>query len=114
MIRFASEGIISVAVHPGPVSTELPRGVRSHGYLASLASRWLIEPFSNTFLCIDAEHGAITQLYAGTSSEVIEKNLNGKYLIPYCIEWKPTKFAEDEELAKKLWSWMENEFKSKL
>jgi len=75
----------------------------------------LFSPFTwflQRFLFITPEQGAITQLYAGTSPEVVEKNLNGKYLIPYARVYEPSTYAKDEQLGIQLWDHLEKELLS--
>lgn len=59
---------------------------------------------------ISPEQGAITQLYAATSPEVTEKNLKGKYLVPYGKVETPTALGQDEsgKLAKEFWTLCES------
>jgi retinol dehydrogenase 12 len=49
------------------------------------------------------------ELYAGTSSET--ENMGGTFFIPWARVGKARAEAEDEEVAKKLWSWLETECK---
>ena len=50
----------------------------------------------------------MTSLYCATSPEIEEKNLRGKYFIPYGVESSPSDYAKDEELAKKLWQFTDD------
>jgi retinol dehydrogenase 12 len=49
--------------------------------------------------------GAITPLYAGTSSEV--EQLNGKYLITWAQEGTPR--GDDPVVGRELWTWLEEQ-----
>jgi len=106
--RYADSGIYALSVHPGSVATELLRGPKQSwgGFLTALMSPllWLTYKFQLT-----PEQGAITQLYAATSPEVVQKKLNGKYFVPYCKEYEPSNYGKDPELAKKLWEYLEKE-----
>ncbi|EGN95287.1 hypothetical protein SERLA73DRAFT_61359, partial [Serpula lacrymans var. lacrymans S7.3] len=53
------------------------------------------------------QHGALTQLYAGTTAEGAE--LNGKYLIPWARVGTPLAGTQDPELGRALWSWLEEQ-----
>ncbi|KAG8803494.1 hypothetical protein FRC18_007297, partial [Serendipita sp. 400] len=54
--------------------------------------------------------GALTQLYAANSPEA--QKLSGKYLVPIARVEEPLAIANDQELAKKMWDWCENELRS--
>ncbi|KIM25455.1 hypothetical protein M408DRAFT_331202 [Serendipita vermifera MAFF 305830] len=96
--RYKDKGLVAISVHPGFVKTEL---MRNH---SSFATR-LTQTMS-----ITPEQGAITQLFAATAPEA--KNLSGKYLVPFAKEQAPSRFAQDQDLAKKMWDWCESELKS--
>ncbi|KAF7314032.1 Short-chain dehydrogenase/reductase family protein [Mycena chlorophos] len=74
--------IVSCAVHPGPVKTELGRF--SPGWMRIL----------NRMFFYPASVGASTQLWAGTSASAEE--INGKYFVPFCKPSEPSKLARDE------------------
>ena len=63
---------------------------------------------------ITPDDGALTSLYCATSPEIEEKNLRGKYFIPYGVESSPNDYAKDEELAKKLWQFTDDLVNEKL
>ncbi|KAI6143904.1 hypothetical protein BKA82DRAFT_4178849 [Pisolithus tinctorius] len=84
--RYRDQGIVSIAINPGPIRTELQR---HHS--------WFLQPFFNRVL-YDVSYGALTQLYAGTFPDAV--NLGGKYLIPW---------ARDPQLGKDLWAWLEDQ-----
>ncbi|KAJ7069772.1 hypothetical protein C8F01DRAFT_976369 [Mycena amicta] len=93
--RFAEQGIISVAVNPGNLKTELQR------HLGSIGQRLL-----NTIL-YPAPYGALTQLWAGTTEAGLE--LNGKFLIPWARVGPMPSGAGDEKVANALWTWLEEQ-----
>jgi len=112
--RYGDKGIYSIAIHPGSVKTELIRGPQE---TAGKFLSTILYPLTWLFLnglAISAKQGAITQLYAATSPEVIKKELNGKYLIPYCKEYEPSEYAKDSTMAKKLWDILDKETQGKL
>eukprot|EP01117_Protostelium_nocturnum_P005977 TRINITY_DN2149_c0_g1_i1.p1 TRINITY_DN2149_c0_g1~~TRINITY_DN2149_c0_g1_i1.p1 ORF type:complete len:329 (+),score=100.45 TRINITY_DN2149_c0_g1_i1:236-1222(+) len=107
--RHGGDGIYSLSLHPGNIQTELTRGpAASYGAIVKYSS-WF-----NNLILIKAPLGAITQLYAGTSPEVVEKHLNGAYLVPFAREFEPTSYATDPELASKLWEFLEKQVEGKL
>jgi retinol dehydrogenase 12 len=69
--RYGSNGIISVSLNPGHLRTELQRNMGS--YVTSVL---------NATLLYDARYGALTELFAGFSSDV-NQTTNGAYLIPW-------------------------------
>ncbi|KAG8696107.1 hypothetical protein FRC08_007358 [Ceratobasidium sp. 394] len=93
--RYASEGIVSIALHPGNVRTGIQRHIPLVGVLAALADifQW------------DASYGALTQLYAGTTIQGAE--LNGKYFVPWVRRDSPRSDTEDILACQMLWKWLE-------
>ncbi|THU86142.1 NAD-P-binding protein [Dendrothele bispora CBS 962.96] len=97
--RYGDKGIVSTSIDPGNLKeTEINRDV--HGIS--------LESITLYFLQIHKpELGVLTQLYAGTSPEA--KDMNGKYLGPWCRERTPRSEANDSKLAEELWKWMEEQ-----
>lgn len=93
--RYKDNGLVAISVHPGFVKTDL---MRNHSSLFTRLTQTL---------SITPEQGAITQLYATNAPEA--KKFSGKYLVPYATEQVPTRFAQDQGLAKKMWEWCESE-----
>ncbi|KAF5365243.1 hypothetical protein D9758_005483 [Tetrapyrgos nigripes] len=94
--RYGDNGIVSTAVNPGNLKTELSRHAS------------VFEKFGLRFLQIySPELGCLTQLWAGTSPEGAQ--LNGKFLVPWCREGRPRTGSDDSELAVELWRWMEEQ-----
>ncbi|KAJ6491503.1 NAD-P-binding protein [Mycena vulgaris] len=81
--RYADRGIVSIALHPGNIKTDLSRH----------SSR--VEQ-------------ALT-LYAGTTAEALQ--YNGKYLIPWARVGKPHPDTDNAEQAAKLWDWLDAQVK---
>ncbi|QSL65715.1 hypothetical protein MERGE_003029 [Pneumocystis wakefieldiae] len=99
--KYSKDGIYAISVHPGVVRTGLFRYTNFLKY-------FLI--FSRLF--ISEEEGAITQIFAAASNDIIEKKLNGEYLIPYCKKAIP--FGDFSlEASEKLWEFSEKELKDK-
>eukprot|EP01112_Ceratiomyxa_fruticulosa_P017451 TRINITY_DN5435_c0_g1_i1.p1 TRINITY_DN5435_c0_g1~~TRINITY_DN5435_c0_g1_i1.p1 ORF type:complete len:302 (-),score=62.86 TRINITY_DN5435_c0_g1_i1:119-1024(-) len=92
--RYVDKGITSIALHPGGVATE---GTASGSLWKQRLMSWFI---------YTPDQGALTQLYAGTTPEVFEKDLNGKYLEPIGKVASSTKQATDTVLAEKLWNFL--------
>jgi len=93
--KYASQGVVSIAVHPGAIDTEL--------YSSSAAMAWV---FKKTILS-SVELGALSSLYAATSPKALE--LNGKYLVPWAQVGSPREDTEIIEKQDELWAWMEGE-----
>ncbi|KJA15593.1 hypothetical protein HYPSUDRAFT_71930 [Hypholoma sublateritium FD-334 SS-4] len=93
--RFGDEGIISTSLNPGNINSELKRN------LSRIEARLL------ELILYTPAYGAITQLWAGTSSEGIA--LNGKYLIPWARIGAGNKVGLDSVLAGELWKWLEEQ-----
>ncbi|KAF8910755.1 hypothetical protein CPB85DRAFT_678278 [Mucidula mucida] len=89
------KGIISTAVNPGTIQTELQRTLT--GGKKKIVSK-LVYP---------AEYGALTQLYAGTSPE--GKDFDGKYLGPWARLFSGNPVAQCEQAGSELWAFLEKE-----
>jgi len=95
--RYGNEGIVSAALNPGNIKSELGRTVTG---------------MQRLFLkCIsyDTPYGALTQLYAGTSPE--GAGFNGKYLIPWARLGSASKSSQDPQEGKEFWAWLEEQVK---
>lgn len=90
--RFEGSNRTANAVHPGVIATDL------HQHLPELARRVMsgLQPL----LLKDVEQGAATQCFAATHPSA--EHLNGVYLKD-CRVAKPSRKAEDAELAARLW-----------
>ncbi|OJA21276.1 hypothetical protein AZE42_10592 [Rhizopogon vesiculosus] len=95
--RYGDQGIVSTALNPGGIKTELARHQSS-----------LSQTFLNMMLH-DVSYGALTQLYAGTTAEGAK--LNGKYLIPWARIGDPRPDTRDPQQGKELWNWLEEQVK---
>ncbi|KAJ7485599.1 NAD-P-binding protein [Mycena latifolia] len=93
--RYADQGIISIALHPGNIKTDLAR----HSTPMERALTMLYP----------VELGVLTQLYAGTMPKALE--LSGQYMIPWARVGKAHKDTDDREQAAKLWAWLDEQVK---
>lgn len=95
--RYGDKGLIAISVHPGVIRTDLGR---NHNSL----NRWVY-----WHLAQPVEYGALTQLYAANVPDA--KELSGKYLEPVAKVTTPSSLATNQELAKKMWEYCEQELK---
>ncbi|RIB26760.1 hypothetical protein C2G38_2264455 [Gigaspora rosea] len=107
--RLSGTNVYCNSLHPGIIKTQMTRGAVANwgtwlNPIISIVSLFLLSP----------DDGALTQLYCATSPEIEEKNLCGKYFVPYGEVGEPIAQGKDEELAKKLWDFFENLIKEKL
>ncbi|KAK0498736.1 NAD(P)-binding protein [Armillaria luteobubalina] len=93
--RYGSQGIVTTTLHPGCIKTNLHRNVPPA--VAAMHGQY------------PADMGALTMLWAGTSSEGAD--LNGKYLIPWARVGIASKGTQDPELGLKLWEYLEEQVK---
>ncbi|KAF9475748.1 NAD(P)-binding protein [Pholiota conissans] len=93
--RYGDQGIVSTSLNPGNIQTDLQRHLgKVQGFFVRL-TLW------------DTSYGALTQLWAGTSSEGAD--LNGKYLIPWARIGTANKVSKDIKLSGDLWTWLEEQ-----
>ncbi|KAJ7748817.1 NAD(P)-binding protein [Mycena maculata] len=97
--RYAADGVISTALHPGMLTTDIGRHFHP-------LKRRLIHA-----LCHSPPMGAVTQLWAGTAPEAA--SANGKYLIPWARIGSPHQGTLDPETGAKLWGWLEDQVRDK-
>ncbi|OAX37150.1 NAD(P)-binding protein [Rhizopogon vinicolor AM-OR11-026] len=95
--RYGGQGIVSTALNPGSIKTEMSRH-------SSSFTQMLVNIFFR-----DVSYGALTQLYAGTTAEGAK--LNGKYLIPWARVGNPRADTQDPEQGIELWNWLEEQVK---
>jgi len=89
--RLSGTGVLSVAIHPGNIETDLWRYSRRS--IFSLNTVVAKEP---------VQRGALTQLYAATAPEIE----SGAYYVPWARKANPVrKEAYDPVLGKRLWDW---------
>ncbi|KAI3432217.1 hypothetical protein D9Q98_003779 [Chlorella vulgaris] len=104
-VMFAAElqrrtggGVVSVAVHPGEVMTEV---VRSLPGPIRTAYRFLLQT-----VLLTPQQGARCSLYCATSPDLYRPALKGCYYFDSnCTPVRPSREAQDDELAAWLWRW---------
>ncbi|KAJ6482235.1 NAD(P)-binding protein [Mycena vulgaris] len=95
--RYADRGIVSIAVNPGNIVTDLQRHSAK------------TEIFLTQWILYHVSLGALTQLYAGTTPEALQ--LSGKYMIPWARVGKAHADSDNPEQAAKLWDWLDVQVK---
>lgn len=100
--RYEDQGIISTALNPGNINSDLPRHVVAQ--IPSIVKQIIIK-----VLLYEVSQGALTPLYAATSPEAA--SLNGKYLVPWTRVRPPKQETQDPQLGKALWDWLEEQVK---
>jgi NAD(P)-dependent dehydrogenase (short-subunit alcohol dehydrogenase family) len=95
--------IKSIAVHPGLVQTALWGETKQNNMLV----RYLTTAIS--FTMSTAVQGAFNSLWAATSKDVV----SGSYYTPVGVKSSPRPLGRDDDLSKKLWTWSEEQIKSK-
>lgn len=95
----------AVAVHPGVVDTNLPGPLfKAFWPITSILH------FASWMVLSSVEEGTKNQLWAATAPDV----KSGQMYYPVGIGPKGGKWARDDELAKRLWDWTEDELKARL
>ncbi|KAJ7220631.1 hypothetical protein GGX14DRAFT_492928 [Mycena pura] len=94
--RYGDQGIISTAVNPGNLRTDLSRDASGFAYFATMIM--MIWP---------VKRGVLGQLRAGTSSE--GALWNGKYIAPWGQISHPREDVDDPQTGKELWAWLEEQ-----
>ncbi|KAG1728815.1 hypothetical protein EDD22DRAFT_810683 [Suillus occidentalis] len=95
--RYGNQGIVSTALNPGGIKTELSRYYDSFSKMIG------------NLVFHDVSFGVLTQLYAGTTAE--GANLNGKYLVPWARIGYTHPDGQDPQQASELWKWLEEQVK---
>ncbi|KAI4519297.1 NAD(P)-binding protein [Schizophyllum commune Tattone D] len=93
--RYSEQGLVSIPVNPGNLDSDLFRHL----------PQWAVKLFRPVLY--PPPMGALTQLYAGTSPEA--ESLGGKYLQPWARLGKAQAVARDEQLAREVWAWCEEQ-----
>ena len=96
--RYGDAGVHAWAVHPGMVMTDLARSFTKDDF-GDLASRAKKSGMKMPTL-VNVDVGASTQVWACASAEALEKP--GSYLADRAFA-EPSDYANDPELAKRLW-----------
>lgn len=96
--RYGDEGIVSTSVNPGHIETDIQNSL-------SGARRFFIRR-----LTYPVAQGALTQLYAGSTTE--GANLNGKHLAPWAQVYPQSSASQDPEIGETLWNWLEEQIQN--
>ncbi|KAJ3129920.1 hypothetical protein HK098_007674 [Nowakowskiella sp. JEL0407] len=108
--RLGDKQVYVNSIHPGVVRTELMRGptavADANPSITSTLLKNVVLPVFRAFL-LSPEKGALTQLYAATSEEVVSNNYRGQYFAPFGKLSKYSSLADDKELQEKLWAFSE-------
>ncbi|KAF8480432.1 NAD(P)-binding protein [Russula ochroleuca] len=99
--RYGSEGIVSIAIHTGGADIARHAGSFMSGIGRFLKYAW--------YYVMSCPHGAITPLYAGTTT--IAGDFNGKYLTAWTRLSLPHPKALNRDTEKKLWDWCDEQVK---
>ncbi|KAF9132548.1 hypothetical protein BG015_003697 [Linnemannia schmuckeri] len=97
-------------VHPGFVATDLQR--HNKDLFGPVVLR-ILEAIT-AIMAMTPEVGALTQLYVATSSEIVNKDIRGRYFVPIANEIQPSAYAQDKTLQEKLWVFSEKLAKEKV
>ncbi|KAL3475707.1 hypothetical protein BJX99DRAFT_229178 [Aspergillus californicus] len=89
------------AIHPGLVRTNLMSSATGSSFLIRVLGKiagWVVTP---------VDQGVRNQLWASVGKEVV----SGEYYEPVGISGMASDFGKDDELARKVWQWTEDELK---
>jgi retinol dehydrogenase-12 len=100
-----AQNIFVNAIHPGAVATELGRHFREAlGQYLPVAVLDFLENVLVPSISWDAETGALTQLYAAVSPDIVAQRITGRYFVPIGKDIPPAKPALDRQLQSNLWT----------
>lgn len=91
LAKVLPKGVLAFTLHPGVIPTPLSRSLGLRGAIFRIAGR----PFMKS-----VAQGAATSIYAATAPELADRS--GAYLEDCQIK-EPSRDAQDDALAKKLW-----------
>jgi len=100
--------IWGMALHPGNMYTDLNKNAKFAGPLSGAVVKML----NALGTYIPVEKGAYTTVYCA-ASEKVTPQMAGEYFVPLGKLGKPSKLANNADLATKLWAWTEKEFERK-
>ncbi|KAI0642041.1 NAD-P-binding protein [Trametes meyenii] len=101
--RCAADGIVSIAVDPGTIKSDIYRESCPWYYRLGI---W------DTIFSYPTEYGALTSLYSGCMPKAAE--YNGKYMRPWTRLGEPNPLAQDVQEQERLWTWLEEQVKDYL
>ncbi|KAI3621670.1 NAD(P)-binding protein [Moniliophthora roreri] len=91
------DNILAFSCNPGNLQTDLQRHFNP---IMKFVIKLILHPVD--------PYGPLTQLYAGTSPEVVQKP-NGSFFIPWARDGPTPPKAIDNELGERLWNYLEAE-----
>lgn len=100
--------IWTAAVHPGNIYTDLSKNATYFGISSPIMAKVL--NLLGAF--IPVEQGAYTSVFCA-ASEGMTREGSGAYFVPFGKMAKPSRNAQDGELAAKLWGWTVDELAKK-
>ena len=98
--------VLSNAVHPGVVATEMLRPGNFASMLGPSLGRaaWLVAQARNLLFAYSPRTAAVTVLYAAAADEVEAERLTGALLVPIATRWTPHHpMATDAAFGRALW-----------
>ncbi|CAG8724162.1 4816_t:CDS:2 [Funneliformis caledonium] len=105
--RLEGKEVYVNSIHPGFVETKLSKWDDS----------WILTKMVINialWFSMSPDDGALTQLYAATSPEIIEKNYRNQYFVPFGEIGEKSEAAQDGKLAEKLWKYTKDLIDAKL
>jgi retinol dehydrogenase 12 len=93
------------SLHPGVVYTDVWRSIPWYFMIPLKPLFWLF--------MYSPEQGALTTIYAATSPDIVEKDLRGRFFVPFDIDTDPGDVVKDETLQEELWDFSEKEIKER-
>ena len=110
LARRAGGAVVSHAVHPGVVATNMLRVDNFAAMLGPLAGRlaWLVAQARNLLFAYSPRTAAVSVLYAAVAPEVGSLANNGQLFVPVATHWPPHHpMALDESFGARLWAFSE-------
>ncbi len=98
----SSQAVLVNATHPGGVKTPQQEALKG-----AYGSFWykIVDAVVRPFMVDPVAVGCRSGLFAATTNkEFMEQHLHGKYIVPDKKVMEPTKQAQDEEMAERLWN----------
>jgi len=87
------------ATHPGGVSTDQPKQAEEAYGTLGIIGVAMTRPFMKDPI----SQGCRSILFASTSEEIVDKGINGKYIVPDKKVTEPNSYARDDEMGDRLW-----------
>ena len=106
--------VISIALHPGMISSNLAQHISLTPYVLKWAPWLIVSPsllrrtrliLSQRLITRPPADGALTQLWAGTCPDAEARTLSGQYLVPFHKVGRARMDLDDREKVKALWDW---------